>query len=136
MNKQKLVGTGMLKWEIMSEQLLLLFRLAIKHECCGPNWTIYCRPSNKHLIMSKKALLHSGHHGAGTFIVLTFFSLPLSITMGTNVNEQLIHHIIDHTKSSLVKKYNWTQDGKMYWIATTVDQNLHFLTYLAIVLLA
>ena len=121
----------------MSEQLLLLFWLAIKHGVCDlALQAIYCRPSHKHLIMSKKALLHSGHHGAGTFIVLTFFSLPLSITIGLALMDMVIHHIIDHTKSSLVKKYNWTQDGKMYWVATTVDQNLHFLTYLAIVLLA
>ena len=37
---------------------------------------------------------------------------------------------------SLVKRYNWSQSGKMYWVATTVDQNLHFATYLLIVLLA
>ena len=53
-----------------------------------------------------------------------------------SIMDYVIHFNVDHIKSSLVKRYNWTQSGKMYWIATTVDQNLHFATYLLIVLLA
>tara|TARA_B100000508_G_scaffold31052_1_gene23682 strand:+ start:454 stop:819 length:366 start_codon:yes stop_codon:yes gene_type:complete len=120
----------------MTEQLLLLFWLAIKHGVCDlALQAIYCRPSNKHNLFSPKAGLHSLHHVSGTFIVLLFFvSTPIAI--GLSLIDGLSHHVIDHTKSTLVKKYNWTQDGKMYWVATTVDQNLHFTIYFLICLLA
>ena len=75
------------------------------------------------------------HHGVGAFMVLLPF-ISISYAIGLALIDGLSHHVIDHTKSTLVKKYNWTQDGKMYWVATTIDQNLHFTIYFLICLLA
>lgn len=120
----------------MTEQVLLLFWLAIKHGVCDlALQAIYCRPANKHIYFSPKAHLHALHHGLGTLVVLLFFTAPL-MALVLSVMDYVIHFNIDHIKSSLVKRYNWTPSGKMYWIATTVDQNLHFATYLLIVILA
>ena len=120
----------------MTEQVLLLFWLAIKHGVCDlALQAIYCRPANKHIYFSPTAHLHALHHVLGTLVVLLFFTAPF-MAVALSLMDYIIHFNIDHIKSRLVKKYNWTPSGKMYWIATTVDQNLHFATYLLIVLLA
>ena len=120
----------------MTEQVVLRFWLAIKHGVCDlALQAIYCRPSNKHIYFSPKAHLHALHHGLGTFIATLFFTTPL-MAFVLSVMDYAVHFNVDHVKSSLVKKYNWTQSGRMYWVATTIDQQLHFLTYLLIVILA
>ena len=79
-------------------------------------------------------MMHSLHHGVGAWIVLIPFTNYLTaITLA--VLDGISHHIIDFSKSTLVKNKNWTMEGKMYWVATTVDQNLHFSVYLLIVYL-
>ena len=121
---------------MMNEATLLLFWLVIKHGVCDlALQAIYCRPSHKHIYSSPKALLHSIHHGVGTWIVLIFFTnYLLAITLA--LLDAVLHHNIDFIKSTLVKRNNWTQEGKWYWVATTVDQNLHFTGYFLIGLLA
>lgn len=120
---------------MMNEAVLLLFWLAIKHGVCDlALQAIYCRPSNKHIYLSPKAMLHALHHGVGTWMVLMFFTNYLT-AISLAVLDFVLHFHIDHVKSSVVKKYDWSLDGKWYWVATTVDQNLHFATYLLIVLL-
>lgn len=123
------------KWYVhisMNEIVLILFALAIKHGICDlALQAIYCRPSNKYLFLSPKAMLHSLHHGIGAWIVLLFFTNYLTaITLA--ILDAVSHHLIDFCKSTLVKNKNWTMEGKMYWVATTVDQNLHFSIYLLI----
>ena len=120
----------------MTEQLLLLFWLAIKHGICDlALQAIFCRPSNKHIYFSPRAHLHALHHGLGTLVVTLFFTAPF-MALVLSIMDYVIHFNVDHVKSSLVKKYNWTQAGRMYWVASTIDQQLHFLTYLLIVILA
>jgi hypothetical protein len=119
----------------MSIELSILFWLAIKHGVCDlALQAIYCRPSNKHIWLSPKAALHSLHHGVGTFVVLIFFTSFMT-ALSLAVLDLALHHHIDHIKSSIVRKYKWGMDGIWYWVATTVDQHLHFATYLLIVLL-
>jgi hypothetical protein len=116
----------------MSLEVLILFWLAIKHGVCDlALQAVFCRPSNKEIYFSPKAVLHSLHHGLGTWIVLICFTNYLTaITLA--VLDWALHHNIDHIKSSLVYRYQWSQTDKWYWIATTVDQHLHFATYLLI----
>ncbi len=124
------------KWCVhikMSETLLLLFLFALKHGVCDlALQAIYCRPSHKHIFLSPRAMMHSLHHGVGAWIVLIPFTNYLTaITFA--VLDGVSHHLIDYSKSSIVRKKNWSMDGKMYWVATTVDQNLHFSVYFLIV---
>lgn len=121
---------------MMNEAVIIFFLLSIKHGICDlALQAIYCRPSNKHIYTSSKALLHSIHHGLGTWLVLYFFTNHLTALV-LAVMDWFLHHNIDFVKSSLVKRNNWTQSGVAYWIATTVDQHLHFAGYLLIVFLA
>jgi len=118
---------------MMNEAVLILFWLAIKHGVCDlALQAMYCRPANKHIYTSSNAVLHSIHHGVGTWLVLYFFTNHLTALV-LAILDWFLHHNIDFIKSSLVKKFNWSQDEVEYWIATTVDQNLHFATYLLII---
>lgn len=121
--------------QIMSEALLIFFLLAIKHGVCDlALQALYCRPSNKHRYFSGRAHLHALHHGLGTLLVTVFFaSMPLALLLA--LMDYLLHWHIDFVKSTLVKWFNYTLDSDGYWLLTTVDQNLHFATYLLIVLL-
>lgn len=117
----------------MSEAVLIFFLLAIKHGICDlALQALYCRPSMKHIYFSPRAILHSLHHGTATWLVLIFFTNYL-MAISMAVLDTVLHHTIDYVKSSIVKKNNWKLDGKWYWVATTVDQNLHFAGYLLIV---
>jgi hypothetical protein len=77
-------------------------------------------------------MLHSLHHGIGTWVVLMMFTNYLT-AICLAVLDMVLHHNIDFVKSSVVKKNAWTLDGKWYWVATTIDQNLHFAGYFLIV---
>jgi|TARA_B110000977_G_C10917759_1_gene431825 hypothetical protein len=117
----------------MSETLLIFFLLAIKHGICDlALQALYCRPSHKHIYLAPKAMLHSLHHGVGTWVVLMMFTNYLT-AISLAILDLLLHHHIDFVKSSIVKKNDWTLAGKWYWVATTVDQNLHFSGYLLII---
>lgn len=118
---------------IMNETVLIFFLLAIKHGICDlALQALYCRPSNKHIWSSSNAILHSLHHGVGTWLVLIFFTNYL-LAISLAVLDAVLHHHIDYVKSIVVRRKGWTLDGTWYWIATTVDQNLHFAGYLLIV---
>ena len=117
-------------------EFILLFCFTLKHGVCDLALQgIYCRPSNKHNFFSPKAGLHSLHHGVGAFMVLLpFISIPYAL--GLAMIDGLSHHMIDYSKSTVVERYNWSKDDVMYWVATTVDQSLHFTIYFLICLLA
>ena len=118
---------------LMNETVLIFFLLAIKHGICDlALQALYCRPSHKHIYLAPKAILHSLHHGVGTWVVLMMFTNYLT-AISLAILDMVLHPNIDFVKSSIVKKNAWSLDGVWYWVATTVDQNLHFAGYLLIV---
>ena len=117
----------------MNEAVLIFFLLAVKHGICDlALQALYCRPGNKHIFFSPKGMLHSLHHGVGTWIVLMMFTNYLT-AISLAILDMVLHHSIDFVKSTLTKRNSWGMAGIYYWIATTVDQNLHFAGYFLIV---
>jgi len=88
----------------MNEAVLILFLLAIKHGVCDlALQALYCRPSHKHIYLAPKAMLHSLHHGIGTWVVLMMFTNYLT-AISLAILDMVLHHNIDFVKSSVVKK--------------------------------
>jgi hypothetical protein len=75
-------------------------------------------------------LLHSGLHGATTFLILSFFT-PLAIVFG--IVDFLMHYHIDYFKVKLTKNYRLTAENPRFWTLLGLDQYLHAMTYLAMV---
>lgn len=80
-----------------------------------------------------KALgIHVGIHALGTLLVCLVFA-PAFWWLA--VIDFVLHGIIDKTKASIVKKYNWHVKDSKFWWAFGLDQELHNLTHLGYVII-
>ena len=78
-------------------------------------------------------LLHSGLHGAATFLILSFFT-PLAIVYG--IVDFLLHYHIDWAKVRINEHYGWKPTiHPQFWTLLGIDQYLHAMTYIAMVAL-
>jgi hypothetical protein len=80
-------------------------------------------------------IAHSGYHGLLTFAVLLLFPIPVVYALLLSIGDSVIHYHVDYTKSNFWKSKNLTAMDQQYWIAHGVDQLLHMLTYVGIVIL-
>ena len=127
----------------------LFFFLLVKHFIC--DFALQGRfnkdmPHDKHkLFTSKKGHLHAGDHGIGTAfifmcvcIVFLLRGYPLGIAWAIvlfGLFDYICHLVIDWLKNNFCRANGWTFPNREFWIVTSVDQTLHALTYLAIVIL-
>lgn len=116
--------------------LFLLLLLSIKHfwidfPLQGPyQWM------NKGTYMHPGGLLHSGLHGAVTFLILLPFVhwSQWQLAAVLSIAEYVAHYHIDWAKMNLNKKMGWgANTHPQFWTLLGVDQLLHTLTYLWIV---
>lgn len=77
-------------------------------------------------------LLHSGLHGLGTFLVLAFFT-PLAYLFA--IADFLIHYHIDWAKVKINTHYGWKPTDDQFWTLLGLDQYLHAMTYIGMVIL-
>lgn len=98
---------------------------------------------DKHLLTSRKGHLHSLDHAVGTALVFLLASVWL-LGQGQTIFVTIIlfavldyvfHFTIDWLKNNFVRANDMKQSQRQFWILTSVDQCLHALTYLVIVLL-
>lgn len=77
---------------------------------------------------------HAKIHGLFTFLILLLFIPPVpALVFGAL--DSLIHYHIDYIKQHVWKSKKLTSMDNLYWMVHGVDQFLHFLTYVLIVLL-
>ena len=79
-------------------------------------------------------LVHSKLHGVGTFIALAPF-VSVSTAFLCAVADTIVHYHIDYVKSNVMRQRQPNPAQQEYWILHGIDQLLHTLTYVAIVLL-
>lgn len=79
---------------------------------------------------------HSVVHGALTLVVLLALA-PLSpaLAIAVALGEIVVHYHTDWTKEWAVKRLGYTMRQKGYWALFGLDQFLHQMTYVAILLL-
>ena len=113
---------------------LILFLLLLKHAIADLGLQGYIQGPGKQCYLSRKLVIHSLHHGIGTFLVLILFTnFEIAVLLG--VLDLWLHWHIDFFKTRFVvaKKLNNTQ--RSFWWVQAIDQILHFSSYFLIVLI-
>ena len=119
-----------------TEHLLLLgFTLfAVKHYICD-----FVLQTND-MIQSKghwgewRGIVHSVYHGVGTMVVIGImgFGTVSCILMG--LLDTVVHYHVDWAKQKLNSILKYTVDNPKFWNLLGLDQLLHQLTYVGILL--
>lgn len=123
----------------------LLFLLLVKHFICDFALQGRLRQTHdKHKLTSLKGHLHALDHAVGTSLVFVLLVLAMALNSHFislwviplfGIMDYVIHLIIDWLKNNFVKANDWQQSSREFWILTSIDQCLHALTYLVIVIL-
>lgn len=77
-------------------------------------------------------LLHSGLHGAATFVIFSFLT-PYAVIFG--IVDFLVHYHIDWAKVKLNNHFQLTPENPRFWTLLGLDQYLHAMTYIGMVAL-
>ena len=112
-------------------ELLILVLLFSKHFLIDfPLQTPY-QWQNKGTYGHPGGLLHSGLHGASTFLIFSFFT-PLAYLFA--IADFLVHYHIDWAKMKINAHYGWRSDSHpQFWTLLGLDQYLHAMTYIGMV---
>ena len=114
---------------------LFLFTLLIKHAFCDLYLQFKKVPLNK-LKYVGECHLHYFDHGLLTFIVSYLFTFPLEQCLLFASIDYIIHWHVDFIKTVIIKLFNIVDTSLVYWLFQTIDQLLHYSTYLLIVYIA
>ena len=81
-------------------------------------------------------IAHSGMHAFLTLFVLLLANTGLHIILLTllSILDCVIHYHVDWVKSNIWREKKYTSQDQMYWVTHGVDQGLHFMTYVLIIL--
>ena len=114
----------------------LLFGLIIKHAYMDLYVQATREPSSKTNYLG--GFRHYLDHGLGTAVVvmLCFGIDEWMIALALGVFDFFVHSMIDFSKANLMKKLGWTRDESRFWKIQAVDQALHYVTYMLIVMTA
>ena len=80
-------------------------------------------------------LAHSGWHGVLTSAVIAWFGFHILFSILLGLLDSVIQYHLDYVKSNFWKKRKLGPSDQKYWIAHGVDQFLHFMTYILLVIL-
>jgi hypothetical protein len=114
-----------------SAAITLLALLLVKHCLCDFVFQTPWQLSQKGTYGAPGGLVHAGSHVTGTFIALLAVMPSPSVFMTVLVAEFVVHYHIDWVKEQVVRRCD-IREGARFWNAIGVDQLLHNLTYLAI----
>ena len=115
--------------------LLLLTLLMLKHTIADyvmqTSWMI----TDKSQYGKQGGIAHAGFHGILTALILLLFSVPFLYALILSMLESSIHYHIDYIKSKWMRKNNPSPNSQLYWTAHGIDQYLHYLTYVLLIIL-
>jgi Protein of unknown function (DUF3307). len=114
---------------------LVLIVLVLKHFAADylmqTGWMISGKGRWQHL----GGYAHAGVHGLGTFLVLLPFGLGAGFVMAVALAEFALHYLLDHGKEHLSHGIDPAAEPRRFWAYFGLDQTLHSLTYVGIVVL-
>ena len=114
--------------------LLALAMLATKHVIFDFFLQTSYQRKNKGIYGHPGGLLHAGLHAAGTCSIFLVTTSTALIAVGIVVGEFLVHYHIDWAKEHIGYRMKWGPQQDAYWRSIGIDQWLHQLTYVGIVL--
>ncbi len=92
------------------------------------------------MLVDRDQLVHPGRalhclvHSVGTILCLLIMSVPLLPLLIVAAAEWIVHYLIDFGKGVWSERAGHTPADPSYWRAFGVDQTLHQLTYVVMVL--
>lgn len=79
--------------------------------------------------------LHAVLHGAGTFLVTMLFGIPTFTAQLVTLFDGVVHYHIDWAKVNINAHFGWDANKHpQFWWLLGLDQLLHMVTYVLIVL--
>lgn len=116
----------------------LLTALIVKHFVFDFAWQPPFMWQNKGKFGHWGGLVHSGVHAFATYILLLLFiGTGEPIVVFAPVFEFIIHYFVDYFKMNINKNYGWAcNTHNEFWQLTGLDQMLHYLTYVLILIVA
>ena len=89
---------------------------------------------NKGIYGHPGGLIHAGLHAMGTCAIFLVVTSTALVAMGIVAGEFLLHYHIDWAKEQIGRRTKWGPQQDAYWRSIGIDQWLHQLTYVGIVL--
>lgn len=119
----------------MNEVVLLFLALFTKHFIIDFIFQTKYQWSNKGTYGHPGGILHAGLHGIGTYVCFALLFPAHAILLA--YLDAVVHYHIDWAKMSINKKYGLGPNTHAsYWVLLGLDQYLHALTYIALIVLA
>lgn len=114
--------------------LILLSLFVVKHFIVDFLLQKKYQYSNKGIYGHPGGILHAGLHGIGTWLCLVFFT---PIALGLALLDFAAHYHIDWAKTNINQHMGWGPNThEEFWYLLGLDQFLHYLTYVGLVVLA
>lgn len=110
---------------------VFLFLLIIKHAIADYFLQTYHRNIKKQRYFGN-GHRHYAEHAVCTFLVAILF-MPLPFAVLASLLDYVLHWHIDYIKTRLVGILGWGRTEPRFWRLQTLDQILHFSTYMLIV---
>jgi len=80
-------------------------------------------------------LIHAGIHAGLTIPVFFFLPATTALAVAIIVAEYLIHYHTDWTKEAIGRTFKWNPGNVWFWRMFGIDQFVHQMTYVAILVL-
>lgn len=115
-------------------ELILIFSLLfVKHFVVDFLLQRRYQYENKGVYGHPGGLIHAGLHGLGSWLCLTSFDPAAAVALACA--DAGIHYHIDWAKTTINQRRKWTPAHSQYWYLLGLDQFLHYMTYVGMVLL-
>jgi hypothetical protein len=114
--------------------ITLLILLFVKHYLFDYVWQNPYMFQNKGILFHPGGLLHAGLHSVATLILLLLIGYT-EIALICSAIEFVIHYLTDYIKVNIEKKFRLSTSDPRYWQLFGLDQLIHSITYIFIVLI-
>lgn len=112
--------------------LLLMTGFVVKHLMADFALQNPWMAENKYLPFHIAGWIHAFIHGVGTFLVLSFAPITMTMMVSLSILDMMVHHAIDLSKMNITRAFSLTPKDWTFWLFIGIDQMLHYLTYLFI----
>lgn len=111
----------------------MMLGLFLKHLLADFVWQTPKMVEEKGIYGATAGVQHSAIHGLLTAFVFSFW-IPVGGALIYGIIDLLAHYHIDWAKININKKYNYTVENPKFWFWLGLDQFMHQMTYVLLVI--